>query len=139
MSVNKTIILGFLGQDPELRFTTGGAPVCTLSVATSESWSNKQTGLKQEKTEWHRVVIFGKLAELCNTYLSKGRQVYLEGKLETRSWDDKDGNKRYTTQINASTVQFIGQSKQEESTNNQPAYSKNSNEESSFCSDDIPF
>ncbi len=107
MSVNKVILLGRLGQDPELKYTPGGSPVCNFSLATTESWTDK-AGAKQEKTEWHRVVVWGKLAELCNQYLAKGRQAFLEGRLQTRSWDDKDGHKRYTTEILASTVQFIG-------------------------------
>lgn len=107
MSVNKVIILGRLGQDPELKYTPSGAAVCNFSVATSESWNDK-SGQRQERTEWHRIVVWQKLAELCNQYLSKGRQAYIEGRLQTRSWDDKDGNKRYTTEILANTVQFIG-------------------------------
>jgi single-strand DNA-binding protein len=107
MSVNKVILLGRLGQDPELKYTPGGAPVCNFSLATSENWTDK-SGQKQERTEWHRVVVWGKLAELCNQYLSKGRQAFVEGRLQTRQWDDKDGQKRYTTEINATTVQFIG-------------------------------
>lgn len=107
MSVNKVIILGRLGQDPELKYTPGGMAVCNFTLATSESWTDK-SGQKQERTEWHRVVVWGKLAELCNQYLSKGRQAFVEGSLQTRSWDDKSGQKRYTTEINASTVQFIG-------------------------------
>jgi len=107
MSVNKVILLGRLGQDPELKYTPGGAAVCNFSVATTESWTDKQ-GAKQEKTEWHRIVVWGKLAELCNQYLAKGRQAFVEGRLQTRSWDDKDGTKRYTTEIMANTVQFIG-------------------------------
>lgn len=107
MSVNKVIILGRLGQDPELKYTPGGMAVCNFTVATSESWADK-VGQKQERTEWHRVVVWGKLAELCNQYLSKGRQAFIEGSLQTRSWDDKSGQKRYTTEIVAKTVQFIG-------------------------------
>ena len=107
MSVNKVIILGRLGQEPELKYTAGGSPVCNFSLATSESWTDKN-GQKQERTEWHRVVVWGKLAELCNQYLSKGRQAYVEGKLATRSWEDKNGQKRYTTEVSAQTVQFIG-------------------------------
>ena len=95
MSVNKVIILGRLGQDPELKYTAGGSAVCNFSLATSESWTDRN-GQKQEKTEWHRVVVWGKLAELCNQYLSKGRQAYVEGKLATRSWEDQNGQKRYT-------------------------------------------
>ena len=108
MSLNKVMLLGRLGQDPELKYTPAGTAVCNFSLATSESWTDKNTGQKQEKTEWHRVVVWGKLAELCGQYLAKGRQAYVEGKLTTRSWDDKDGNKRYTTEIESRTVQFIG-------------------------------
>ncbi len=107
MSVNKVIILGRLGQDPELKYTPGGMAVCNFTVATSESWADK-AGQKQERTEWHRVVVWGKLAELCNQYLTKGRQAFIEGSLQTRSWDDKSGQKRYTTEVVAKTVQFIG-------------------------------
>lgn len=107
MSVNKVILLGRLGQDPELKYTPGGSPVCNFSLATTESWTDK-SGQKQEKTEWHRVVVWGKLAELCKQYLAKGRQVFVEGSLQTRSWDDKDGQKRYTTEINARSIQFLG-------------------------------
>ncbi|MBK9293361.1 MAG: single-stranded DNA-binding protein [Oligoflexia bacterium] len=106
--VNKVIIVGRLGGDPELRYTPGGQAVARLSVATSENWTDKQ-GQKQERTEWHRVVVWGKLAEICGQHLSKGRQVYVEGRLQTRSWDDKtSGQKKYSTEINAQTVQFLG-------------------------------
>ena len=108
MSVNKVILVGRLGQEPELRYTSSGTPVCNLSVATSESWTDKSSGQKQEKTEWHRIVVWNKQAEFCNQYLSKGRQVYIEGQLQTRSWEDAEKNKRYTTEINARTVQFLG-------------------------------
>ena len=107
MSVNKVIVLGRLGQNPEVRYTPSGAAVANFSVATNESWSDK-SGQKQERTEWHKVVVWGKLAELCSQYLSKGRQVYLEGRLQTRQWQDKDGQTKYTTEIQAQTVQFIG-------------------------------
>ena len=105
--VNKAIIIGHLGADPEVRQISSGQTVTTLSVATSESWTDR-TGQKQEKTEWHRVVVWGKQAESCGKYLSKGRQVYLEGRLQTRSWEDQQGQKRYTTEIVATTVQFLG-------------------------------
>ncbi len=106
--VNKVIIVGRLGTDPELRYTPGGQAVAKLSVATSENWNDKQ-GQKQERTEWHRVVVWGKLAEVCGQHLSKGRQVYVEGRLQTRSWDDKtSGQKKYATEIVANTVQFLG-------------------------------
>lgn len=107
MSVNKVILLGRLGQDPEIKHTPNGSAVCNFSLATTESWNDK-AGQKQERTEWHRVVVWGKLAELCHQYLAKGRQAFVEGRLQTRSWDDKDGNKKYTTEIMATTVQFIG-------------------------------
>jgi single-strand DNA-binding protein len=107
MSVNKVLLIGRLGQDPELKYTPSGQGVCNFSVATSENWTDK-SGQKQERTEWHRIVVWGRLAELANQYLAKGRQVYLEGKLQTRSWDDKDGNKRYTTEVQATNLQFLG-------------------------------
>ena len=107
MSVNKVILVGRLGQNPEVRYTPSGAAVCNFSVATNETWNDK-SGQKQERTEWHRVVVWGKLAELCNQYLQKGRQVYLEGRLQTRQWQDKDNQTRYTTEIQAQTVQFLG-------------------------------
>lgn len=151
MSVNKVIILGRLGQDPELKYTPSGAGVCNFSLATTESWNDKGSGQKQERTEWHRVVVWGKLAELCNQYLSKGRQAYVEGKLQTRSWDDKSGQKRYTTEINATTVQFIGGQASAGSgdyANNSNSSNDNSNQgsqeyniapDANFASDDIPF
>lgn len=107
MSVNKVILLGRLGNNPEIRYTPNGQAVANFSIATSESWNDK-SGQKQERTEWHRIVVWAKLAELCGQYLAKGRQVYIEGKLQTRQWDDKDGNKRYTTEVVAATVQFLG-------------------------------
>lgn len=106
--VNRAIILGTLGQDPEIRHTQNGTAIANLSVATNESWKDKQTGEKQERTEWHRVSIFGKLAEICGEYLRKGSQVYLEGRIQTRKWQDKDGNDRYTTEIVANEMQMLG-------------------------------
>lgn len=108
MSVNKVILIGNLGRDPELRYTQGGGPVASLSVATTRKWRNKQTNEMVEETEWHRVSVFGVQAEHCNNYLSKGRMVYVEGRLRTRSYDDKDGIKRYSTEVIADTVQFLG-------------------------------
>lgn len=107
MSVNKVILVGRLGQNPEIRYTPSGAAVTNFSVATNESWTDK-SGQKQERTEWHRVVVWGKLAELCSQYLTKGRQAYVEGRLQTRQWQDKDGQTKYTTEIQAQTVQFLG-------------------------------
>ena len=105
--VNKVILIGNLGADPEVRYTPGGQPVANFRIATSENWVDKQ-GQKQERTEWHRIVAWGKLAELCGEYLAKGRQVFVEGKLQTRQWDDRDGNKRYTTEIQAREITFLG-------------------------------
>ncbi|MGE4132439.1 MAG: single-stranded DNA-binding protein [Bdellovibrionales bacterium] len=105
--INKVILIGRLGADPEVKTITGGNNVARLSVATSENWTDRE-GQKQERTEWHRIVVWGKLAELCGKYLSKGRQVYVEGRLQTRSWEDQQGQKRYATEIVANTVQFLG-------------------------------
>ncbi len=105
--VNKVILIGNLGADPEIRYSPGGKAVATFRLATTETWTNKE-GQKETITEWHRVVTFGKLAEICGEYLSKGRQVYIDGKIRTRSWDDKDGNKRYTTEIVANGMQMLG-------------------------------
>ncbi|MBI4042039.1 MAG: single-stranded DNA-binding protein [Deltaproteobacteria bacterium] len=107
-SVNKVIIVGNLGADPEVRYTNTGSAVANFNVATTENWTDKTTGQRQEKTEWHRVVAWGKLAQVCGEYLRKGRQVYVEGRLQTRSWEDKEGAKRYTTEVVANTVQFLG-------------------------------
>lgn len=162
MSVNKVIILGRLGKDPELKYTPTGMAVCNLTLATSESWADK-SGQKQERTEWHRVVVWGKLAELCNQYLTKGRQAFIEGALQTRSWDDKNGQKQYMTEIVAKTVQFIGgastgatkeggagYSRENSSMNNgsgsAPSYESNMmnqdyeiSADTNFTADDIPF
>ena len=105
--VNKVILVGRLGADPDMRYTPSGQGVCEMRLATSESWNDKN-GQRQERTEWHRIVVWGKRAEICSKYLSKGRQVYVEGRIQTRSWDDKDGNKRYMTEIIAQDVQFLG-------------------------------
>ena len=105
--VNKAILVGNLGRDPELRTTPNGQSVVNFTLATSESWTDK-SGERVERTEWHRIVVWGKTAEMCAQYLSKGRTVYVEGRIQTREWEDKDGNKRYTTEINANTVNFIG-------------------------------
>jgi len=106
-SVNKVILVGNLGRDAELRYTPGGSPVATLNLATTEVWNDK-AGQRQEKTEWHRVVLWGKTAESLNEYLTKGKQIYVEGRLQTRQWDDKDGNKRYTTEIRGDRIVLLG-------------------------------
>jgi len=106
--VNKVILVGNLGQDPEVRYTANGAAVANISIATSEQWTDKQSGQKQERTEWHRVVLFGRLGEIAGEYLKKGSQVYLEGKLQTRKWQDQNGQDRYTTEIVANEMQMLG-------------------------------
>lgn len=104
--VNRVFLIGFLGNDPEVRYTPGGTAVANFNLATSET--RNKNGQKETKTEWHKVVAFGKVAEICGEYLAKGRQVYVEGKLQTRSWEDKDGNKRTSTEIVAGTVRLLG-------------------------------
>lgn len=106
--INKVIILGNVGKDPEVKTFGSGSSVCKLAIATSESWKDKQTGENKEQTEWHNVSLFNKLAEIGGKYLTKGSQVYVEGKLRTRKWQDKNGNDRYTTEIIASDMQMIG-------------------------------
>lgn len=105
--INKVILVGNMGNDPEVRYTPAGAAVTTISIATTESWKDKE-GNKQEKTEWHRVVFFGRLAEIAGEYLKKGSQVYIEGKLRTNKWQDKEGQDRYTTEILANEMQMLG-------------------------------
>ena len=105
--LNKVILIGNLGRDPELRYTPNGSPVAEFSLATSEKWKDKD-GNPQERTEWHNIVAWGRQAEICGEYLSKGRQVYVEGRIQTRSWDDKDGNKRYKTEVVARQVLMLG-------------------------------
>ena len=106
--VNKVIIVGNLGNDPETRYMPSGSAVTNLSVATNESWKDKQTGEQKDRTEWHRVAMFGRLAEIAAEYLRKGSQVYIEGKLRTRKWQDQQGNDRYTTEIIADEMQMLG-------------------------------
>ena len=106
-SVNKVLLVGNLGRDAEVRYTPGGAPVASFSIATTENWTSKD-GEKHEQTEWHRIVLWGKQAETLQPYLVKGKQIYLEGKLRTRQWDDKDGNKRYTTEVIGDRVVLLG-------------------------------
>ena len=106
--VNKAIIVGTLGQDPEVRYTANGGAVANISVATNESWRDKATGEAQERTEWHRIVMFGKLAEIAQQYLKKGSQAYFEGRIQTRKWQDQSGNDRYSTEIVANEMQMLG-------------------------------
>ena len=107
-SVNKVIVVGNLGKDPETRFMPDGKAVCNFSVATTDKWTDKATNEKKEATEWHRISTFGRLAEICGEYLKKGSQVYIEGKLRTRKWQDKEGQDRYTTEIIADAMQMLG-------------------------------
>jgi single-strand DNA-binding protein len=106
--VNKVILIGNLGRDPEIRYSPSGSAVANVSVATTESWKDRDSGERQEKTEWHRVVFFGKLAEIAGEYLKKGSQVYIEGRIQTRKWQDNTGNDRYTTEIVAGNMQMLG-------------------------------
>jgi single-strand DNA-binding protein len=105
--VNKVILVGNLGADPEVRYTPGGLAVTNFRLATTENRTNKE-GQREQRTEWHRIVAYGRLAEICGEYLAKGKQIYIEGRLQTRSWDDKDGNKRWATEIIASNMQMLG-------------------------------
>lgn len=107
-SVNKAIIVGNLGKDPELRYTASGDAVCNITVATTDTWKDKSTGEKKEATEWHRVSFFGKLAEIADEYLRKGSQVYVEGSIHTRKWTDKEGQERYTTEIRGDQMKMLG-------------------------------
>ena len=106
--INKAILVGRLGRDPEVRYTPSGVAVANFSVATSEEWKDKDSGEKRERTEWHRIVAFGRLGEICGEYLAKGKQVYIEGRIQTRDWEDQNGVKRYTTEIVANQMQMLG-------------------------------
>lgn len=121
-SVNKVIIIGNLGRDPEVRYTPSGAAVCNLRLATSRNWKNRESGERQEETEWHSVVLYDRLAEIAGEYLKKGRPVYIEGRLKTRKWQDKDGNDRYTTEIVAETMQLLGGMEATESADPKPTH-----------------
>jgi len=141
--INKVILIGHLGKDPEVRYSPNGGAVTNITLATSESWKDKNTGEKQERTEWHRVVFFGKLAEIAGEYLKKGSQVYLEGRLQTRKWQDKEGKDRYTTEIVAGEMQMLGgregRGAPTDSGGTEPAASKPSKAAPGDFDDDIPF
>lgn len=140
-AVNKAIILGNLGRDPEVRYTTDGNAVTTFSVATTETRKDRD-GNSQEYTEWHRIVVFGRLAEVCGEYLAKGRSVYVEGSIRTRSWDDREGNKRYTTEIVGRTVQFLsprGESARKSGGAPPPEDDFSYEEGAGMTDDDVPF
>ena len=139
--VNKAIILGSLGQDPDIRYTPAGAAVANISVATNEQWKDKNSGEKQERTEWHRIVFFGRLAEIVGEYLKKGSQVYIEGRIQTKKWEDKEGNDRYTTEIVASEMQMLGgkgESNRQHSEGHNSKVSQGKPAQDDF-DDDIPF
>jgi single-strand DNA-binding protein len=107
-SINKVILVGRLGRDPEMKYTASGTPFCRFSIATDDSWTDKGSGEKQDRTEWHSIVVWDRLAEICNQYLTKGRLVYIEGSLQTREWDDKEGVKRKTTEVRARDMVMLG-------------------------------
>ena len=139
--INKVILIGNLGADPELRYTSGGSAVADLRVATSRRWTAKD-GTAKEETEWHRVVVWGKQAESCKEYLSKGRQIFIEGRLQTRQWEDRDGNKRYTTEVVAETVKFLGSGGRGGASGagpGEPPAPRDSDAPPNLGDDDIPF
>ena len=136
--VNKAILVGRLGADPEVRYTQDGMMVTNLRIATSEQWKDKN-GERIQRTEWHRVVTFRRLAEICGNYLSKGSLVYVEGRIQTRSWDDKEGNKRYTTEIVASTMQMLDRKSQDGDQPNTGAGNFSPVEGPDTYEDDVPF
>ena len=138
-SLNKVILIGNLGRDPEVRYTQNGAAVANFTLATNEVWTDK-SGERQEKTEWHRIVVWGKQAEIVKEYLSKGKQVYVEGSLQTRQWDDREGHKRTTTEIKANRVLMLGRPGSGEQRTSQPAESREIvAEDQTPPEDDIPF
>ena len=114
--VNKAVIIGTLGKDPEIRYAASGNAVVNINVATNESWKDRETGEAQQRTEWHRIVIFGKLAEIASAYLKKGSQAYFEGRIRTNQWQDKEGNDRYTTEIVANEMEMLGGRRETEQT-----------------------
>lgn len=148
--VNKVILVANLGADPETRYTASGAAITSIRVATSETWKDKQTGEQQERTEWHSVTFFGRLAEIAGEYLRKGSQVYIEGRLQTDKWQDKDGNDRYTTKVIANEMQMLGgrggdggrgddRSEPEPTNRSSKRQQKEPPQDDGFADDDIPF
>tara|TARA_B100001989_G_C24474267_1_gene430903 strand:+ start:276 stop:707 length:432 start_codon:yes stop_codon:yes gene_type:complete len=141
-SVNKALIIGNLGQDPEIKYTQSGSPVANLSVATSERWKDKSTGDQKEQTEWHRVVVFGRLAEIAEQYLKKGSKVFIEGKIQTRDWEDSEGRKRYTTEVVAREMTMLDSKFSADSNSDSDSSEATPKETASKDSDfeeDIPF
>lgn len=144
--VNKVMLVGNCGKDPETRYMPSGGAVTNISIATSESWKDKQSGEQKEKTEWHNLVFFGKLAEIVAEYVKKGSQIYVEGSLQTRKWQDKDGNDRYTTDIKCHEMQMLGGRGDSNQSKPAPQQSQNANQASQNMqapddgfSDEIPF
>tara|TARA_A100001388_G_scaffold277297_1_gene267880 strand:- start:960 stop:1385 length:426 start_codon:yes stop_codon:yes gene_type:complete len=139
-SVNKALIIGNLGQDPEIKYTQSGSPVANLSVATSERWKDKSTGDQKEQTEWHRVVVFGRLAEIAEQYLKKGSKVFIEGKIQTRDWEDSEGRKRYTTEVVAREMTMLDSKFSADSnSDSSDATPKETASKDSDFEEDIPF
>ena len=152
--LNKVMLIGNLGNDPEIRHTNSGMAVATLSLATAESWKDRDSGETKDKTEWHRVVFFGRVAEVAEQYLRKGSQIYIEGRLQTRKWQDRDGNDRYTTEIVGSDMQMLGGGRKADTDENfkptaeansssdgprEASSSEGSTRSNTFIEDDIPF
>ena len=139
-SLNKVLLIGRLGADPEIKQMVNGKSVARLSLATSQSWKDKNTGEKKEKTEWHRVVFFRRIAEVCGEYLKKGSSVYIEGSLRTRDWEDDQGNKRYTTEIIGREMQMLGGRRSEDNMDQSPQMNSSSPQpEEGLIDDEIPF
>jgi single-strand DNA-binding protein len=138
-SVNKVILIGHLGADPEVKYTPSGVAVATFRVATTERWKDKNSGETQDRTEWHRIVAWRRLGEIVGEYLHKGRQVYIEGRLQTRSWQDQDGNKRWTTEIVAQNLQMLGPGGSKGDGTSEKDYSPPIEEPINVPEDDIPF
>src|SRR6059036_1978224 len=146
-SINKVILVGRLGRDPELKYTANGVPFCRFSMATDDVWNDKSSGERQERTEWHNIVAWDRLAEICNQYLTKGRLVYIEGSLQTREWDDQEGNKRKTTEIRARDMVMLssagegggGQRRAASTEAAAPASTAAGAATSTITDDDIPF
>src|SRR6516162_3536392 len=148
-SVNKVILVGRLGKDPELKYTASGTPFCRFSMAADESWNDKGTGERQERTEWHNIVVWDRLAEICNQYLTKGKLVYIEGSLQTREWDDQEGNKRKTTEVRARDMVMLssagdgagggGQRRTAAAASDMGGGGASTSSTSTITDDDIPF
>ena len=136
--LNKVLILGNLGADPDIKYTQAGSPVANLSVATSESWKDKTTNEKVEKVEWHRVVVFGRLAEIAGDYLKKGSKIFVEGKLQTRDWEDSEGKKRYTTEVIAREMTMLDSKGDSDASSSQASNSDPKQDNDKF-EEDIPF